>query len=194
MQLFKRVGLLLSLFLITACTSQTTFVTATPELNINGSNIGQGQKIGVTVSDQRTNVDMKRDLNGAFPGAVKFGNDIVTNLAGNVNQMVARNGFIPVAYNNSNAKNLKVSLLLTEIASDSEDLTQQKATQVAVMVTARNHNQTYQHVYRSQDITKSVWNYYSPKDIQKNINQSFSHILNEMGNDNKLWQFLAKGK
>lgn len=191
MKSIKPLSLLLSLFLIAACTSQTAYITAAPEVNINGSNIGKGQKVGVTVSDQRVAVDMKRDLNGAFPGAVKFGNDLVINLANNVNQLVARNGFIPVAYNDSNIKNVKVSLLLTGIGSDSPDLLQQKATQVAMMVTAKNHNQTYQHIYRGQDITKSMWTYYSSKDIQKNINQSFAQALDAMGNDKKLWQFLA---
>tara|TARA_Y100001001_G_C7900483_1_gene271443 strand:+ start:235 stop:804 length:570 start_codon:yes stop_codon:yes gene_type:complete len=176
---------------LTSCTSQPTYLPINPHVNISASNIGKHQNLGFTVSDKRLSNQMSDNNTSATLKTLQTSDDIVNKIAQQVNQLIASHNFIPAGYNIQHQRNLKTELLSIDIGEKYNNKQHMYYIQIALMADASNGEKHYRYIYRGVGDSPTTWNGYSKAAMTKDINAAYTQALMTMGNDKKLWQFLA---
>lgn len=188
-----RSALLLMLFaIISGCGLVDENITLRPVSRVSASTIGQGQRVAVTVLDERPSTML--GLRGPEGMAEIHAAQNVGRVVGDaINRGLETKGFVPVTTDTGEEPvTMEVQIRALEYDSAAGLFAGTSYATAALKVEARNGDENFGQIYRSQSEEHSILIPMESEDSEQ-INEALSSAINQIFYDQALLDFLAAG-
>lgn len=192
MDFIKILTISITCTLLAACAFVPEQVQLNPNIHYAKTNIGHGNPVAVRVVDARTSTTVGGRASEYGPaGKITIKNNINNVVRKAVYKGLRSNGFKPVDSSNDTARSLTVRISGLQYNQRTGFWVGHIDISAALGVSARNHQKTFEQVYRNSSTQGVMFTPTSDSD-HDNINQALSIVLNKLVNDVTLMHFLAK--
>lgn len=164
-----------------------------PNVQVYGSNLGQGKPVGVIVADERDTQEIGNRGSAVFNKAGKITSD--QNLSEVFRQAIfdglKSNGFVPTDFSNSPTRQLKVEIRALNYSTSTGFWTGGVDTKATIKGIATTAGISYENMYRSANEERVVFVPTADHNAEL-INKVVSDVLSKLFEDQALLNNLAK--
>lgn len=183
--------MLLIVTMSTGCAWTKQHIQLNPQLDDVSSNFGQGLEVGVKVTDERTDRILGHRSVGAVGAEMTIDDHPEEVVKATIIKSLKSNGFTPVEYDPSLARNLKVEIRDIKFYISMGFWTGGVHTNAAVKAVATNNGSTHEEFYREENERRVAF-VPGDKENARDVNETLSRCLQQLHHDQKLMGFLSQ--
>ena len=182
----------LLLLFFSGCAYIPQEATLVPSVSVIPSNIGNDLEVSIKVVDERPTESLGNRGSAVVKGAeITTTQDLAAIIKDEIFKGLKNMGFNPLDYKEEFPRRIVIELRLLEYSTSTGFWTGGVHLKGALKAMASNQDENYENFYRIEKEKRVVF-VPGAKANEKIINEGLTELLQELFNDNNLFQFLAK--